>query len=290
MTKKISEKAIDYIHEEMSHGVIKQITAKADPKILKELGVDTSNSKIEVRNLRLNKDLLFSSKYSIKVIDKAKDWDGKLIETNKELESRLVKIVKQGESKISFEQFADLKIHPKAMTYKIGKNIKLTQPVFGAFYNVVTLDSQKDGKGRWKKENVTTKKIKESLAKYEMTKADYNKKREPTLNNEIVDHLSKTFENVKAQSGNLRGYFDVEIGDMHYVIEIKKASALKKNSHEAAGQIRHYLKKHDNKIKPTNFMLLILGENGDLEDKKINDLIEDCKGDFSCAWDIIYAK
>lgn len=64
---------------------------------LEKLGIETSSSKIELRNIKLEKNLLFDSFY-ISVIDKLKDLDGNLISQNVKLLQRIHSLYEAGKT------------------------------------------------------------------------------------------------------------------------------------------------------------------------------------------------
>ncbi|MBI2282033.1 MAG: hypothetical protein HYU68_15260 [Bacteroidetes bacterium] len=283
---KENTKAIDYIFSEYRIAKMKGNSAIVTPEKLESFGIDISKDKISIKNLVLKQESFFNKKYTVYIIDKKRNWEGILITDCEDLEEKVLKLYKQEKSRITYDELLQLKIELKDLNYKIGNNFKLTQNLFSSDYNIELVDNKKDGLGRWKSEYVDGKKVSLALDEFKLTKEFYKNNGEPKLNEELGRHLSKYFENVQTQKGNNKGIFDIEIGNGDFVIEIKMASTIKSSKHGASGQINQYLRNFD----PKKFMLLIAGEKNEEEKPHIQSLINECKKDFKCHWDYLYAK
>ena len=98
------------------------------------------------------------------------------------------------------------------------------------------------------------------------------------MNSELEKHLRNYFDNCNKSKGNLKGIFDLEIGNMNYVIEMKLASSAKKTDQRdrAYGQMKRYL----DEFKSKNFMLFIAGESSDKQDPNIKSLKKAAEKEF----------
>jgi hypothetical protein len=288
MAKKVNKKAVEHIHGELRKALKKDATPKIAPKKLDELKLDISG-KFEVGNLLLQQDLILSDKFSIKIIDKMKDWDGLDIVENVELVQKAVKLFKQGEERMTYDEFLKLKIKPTQTSYKIGDNIKLTAILFSSDYSVGLQNEKKDPLGRWRDDHIDVKKVREALEDFKLTKSYYRNNNETSLNKHLGKHFQKYFENVKVQSGNRKGIFDLEFGDLNFVIEIKMASTIKSSKHGASGQIAEYLDKGDN-VPEKKFLVLVAGLPDEEELQHVKGLKKDCKTKFKCHYEYLEAK
>lgn len=284
MAKNENTKLIEFIQAEYVKAKLKGDIPTIAPDTLMSYKIETTKDKIEIRNLVLKKSFFFSNNYSIGIIDHKKDFDGILITEKNDLYDKLKKVIKQGVGKISYSELLKLKIDTKVLSLKIG-NIKLSAGAISNDYYVSIANSQQDEEGRTLPKYVDAKLIKKALAEYKLTKQMYRKHAEPKLNELIREHLAKHFSQVQNQKNNKKGTYDIDIGDNDFVIEIKMASSIKSSKHEASGQIRHYLKGFD----PKKFMLLIIGEKSEEDKPNIISLIYECKKDFKCHVDYMYA-
>jgi hypothetical protein len=73
----------------------------------------------------------------------------------------------------------------------------------------------------------------------------------------------------------LRGAFDLDLGKMNFVIEMKLASSLKKTGERdrVSGQTKRYLQD----FKKNNFLMLVFGENADRVDRNVISLETEIK-------------
>lgn len=249
---------------------------------LKSLGVDISLKRIELGNLILKKDLLSSDKYSINLADKRKDLDCVPLNDHQKLLARVQKLWEQGEKQISFDDLHKLKIWTPLTTIKVG-NFQLYSSILnGNNYTIFLIDENKDGYGRWINKAVDHKKIVKVLDEFNFTQEQMRTYKETTLNAELEKHFRLFFDNANKSKGNLKGIFDLEIGDMDYVIEIKLSSSAKKTDQRdrAYGQMKRYLDEFNSK----NYMLLIAGDKADKQDYNIKALKKAAEQEFGISY------
>lgn len=277
---KTNQKALELIQKEFIKQKNKSSLATPDiqPETLEKLGIDISKKKIEMGNLVLKKDLWPTNKYSINLLDKKKDLDGIPLNEHVKLLTRIQKLWDQGEKKIPYDDLQKLKIWTPITNIKIG-NFELYSSILnGNNFTIALIDENKDGYGRWIDKAVDHKKIVKVLDAYKFTKNQLKTYKETTLNAELEKHFRKYFDNANKSKGNLKGIFDLEIGNMSYVIEIKLSSSAKKTgeSDRAYGQMKRYL----GEFKSKNYMLLIAGDASDKQDSNIKTLKKAAEKEF----------
>lgn len=255
---------------------------------LKKNKIPTKQKSFDAGNLRLKQDLLLSSDYSINLIDKNCSLDGIPLKSYDKLLDKIQKIWLHGDESISYEDMMKLNIFTSLSTIKIG-NFKLSAALIGSKFIIDLIDSEKDGYGRWNDSAVNTKRVKKALDEYKLSKKNYKSFKETTLNGDLEKHLRKHFDNCSKSRGNQKGIFDLEIGSMNYVIEIKMASSAKKSSERdrADGQMKRYLSEFK---KKENFMMLIAGEKGDLQDHHIRGIKKAAEKDYGVNFYFLEAK
>lgn len=280
MAKKVNQTAMDFVQKEFIKQ--QQKSSMSTPTVsqdtLKKLRLNTKNKKIEVGNLMLKQDVLLSSDYSINLIDKKRDLNGDPIQDNQKLLARVQKLWDQGEKKITYDEFWKLKIWTPLKTIKIGNFELYSSMLSGSHYSISLIDENKDGYGRWVDKAVDHKKVVKVLDAYKFTKNQMRTYKETKLNAELEKHFRQYFDNANKSKGNLKGIFDLEVGNMSYVIELKLSSAAKKTDQRdrAYGQMKRYL----DEFKSKNYMLLIAGDKADKQDDNIKALKKAAEKDF----------
>ena len=280
MAKKSTKKQLVFLIETWQEGYksIKTSTAERE-------GFDVSEKDIEVENFRLIKNELFGG-YSLKIIDKNKDLENNLIEENSKALKHLQNIWKQGISEIHSKE-----LHPFSLNTRIGKmtfgNLKLSQSGFSDSYRIELIDKDRGADGKWSDENVDYKKVLKVLQNYKLTKTKLSNSTETKINSELEKHFRKYFENANKSTGKIRGLFDLVVGNMNFVIELKMAKSLKNSGQRqrASGQIKQYLEEFGNK----NLMLLVVGTEDLKQDKNIKSLEKEVLKDFKCYYHYVTA-
>lgn len=276
------DSSADFIQKEFIRQQKREILAnpQISPEKLKELGMDVSKKEIRVGNLILKKDLLFTENYSINLIDKNKDLNGNPLLNHPEILKYVQKLWDKGERRVSFKELQNLKVFTPLTTIKTG-NFELSSfslLVSSNSYSISLIDEEKDGHGRWIDKAVNHKKVVKALESFKYPVSMYRQKNELTLNAAMEKHLRTYFDNCNKSKGKLTGAFDIEIGNMTYVIEIKLASSIKGTGQRdrAYGQMKRYLDEFNSK----NFMLLIAGENADKQDANLKALKKAAESEF----------
>lgn len=281
MAKKKNIKAIPKLIEYWNEG-----TKGLKTSTVKKLGLEMSDKIIEIGNFKLIKDNLFGG-YDLKLIDKGKDLNNNLIEDNTKALTHIQTIWKQDILEINSKE-----LHPFGLNTRIGNmdfgNFKLSQIGISQRYRIELIDKEKGADGKWIDEYIDYKKIIKVLHDFPLTKINLTKSTETKLNGELENHFRKYFENANKSSGKIRGLFDLVIGEMNFVIEIKMASSLKSSGQRqrASGQIKQYLEEFGNK----NLMLLVLGTSDMKQDKNIKSLEKEVLKDFKCFYHYMIAE
>jgi len=290
MTKKENEAALKLIQKEYINQKKKDSLASPEisPDKLKKLKIDTSQKKIPLGNLLLKKDLIFSENFSINLVDKKKDLDGLLLKDHPNLLKRLQKLWDQGEKKIPYEDLWKLNIYTSLSTIKAGNFEIYSGLLSGSNYSISLIDEEKDGYGRWVDSAVDYEKVVKALDAFKLTKSKCKTIKETSLNSELEKHLRTYFDNCNKSKGNLKGIFDLEIGDLTYVIEMKMAVSAKKTDQRdrAYGQMKRYLDEHKSK----KFMLLVAGMSADKQDTNIKSLKKAAEEDFGVKFYFMEAE
>ena len=290
-----NKKALDLIKKEFikqknnfsSSGTLSFSTVEIKSEFLNKMNIDVSNKSIEIGNLVLKK-LWPSGNFSISLIDKNKDLDGLPLKNHSELLKNLQKMWDQGKEKISFQELQKLNIWTSLSTIKVG-NFELYSGLFdGSAFSISLINKEKDAYNRWTNNAVDHKKVVKALNEFKLTKSNYKKTKETSLNAELEKHLRKYFDNCNKSKGNLKGIFDLEIGDLTYVIEIKMADSAKKTDQRdrAYGQMKRYLDEHKSK----NFMLLVAGLSEDKQDHNIKSLKKAAEKEFGINFYFLEAE
>ena len=136
-------KSIKAIQELLLKG--KNEVVKTDLEIL---GIDTSSSKIELRNIKLEKNLLFGSFY-ISVIDKLKDLDGNLISQNNKLLQRIHSLWEAGKTEIPFKELNELNIPSVASEIEIGNILLSNYLGLDKSYDISIINREKNIDNKW---------------------------------------------------------------------------------------------------------------------------------------------
>ena len=284
----LNKKQIDFIRKEFIRKTLEEgmillgvnyNTPKISTELLEKHKISTDQKSFDVGNLRLEQDSLFSTDYSIYLIDKSCNLQGVPLNSDKQLLDKIQKIWSNGENTISFQEMIKLDIYTPLSKIKID-NFRLDSSMSaGPKYSIELIDSKKDGYGRWIDSSINTKRVKEALNEYKLTKKSYIESRETTLNTALEKHLRKYFANCSKSRGGQKGMFDLEIGSMNYLIEIKMARSAKSASERdrCDGQMKRYLSEFK---KKESYMLLIAGEKGDLQHHHINGLRNAAEKDY----------
>jgi len=242
MAKKETDPKLKFLQDTWKEGYssIKKST-------MEKQGFDTKQDKILMGNFKLDKGFLFGD-YDLALIDKEKDLDNNPISENKLAKSHLQALIRQGITEIHSKE-----LHPFNLNTKLGKmtfeNITIYQIGLTQSYRIDFVDKERGIENKIKDDKIDFKKVLNTLQKFELSKETLKESSEVQLNKQLEEHFRKYFENAHRSSGNLRGAFDLDLGKMNFVIEMKLASSLKKTGERdrASGQAKRYLqdfKKH----------------------------------------------
>jgi hypothetical protein len=130
------------------------------------------------------------------------------------------------------------------------------------------INQEKDVAGKWLDSAVTTKRVVDTLLKYQFTteQADLS---ELEINKELETFFKIHYKSVKKSDTSNKGLLDLTIGGGKNMValELKKAEQLKKSSksNECMGQIGRY---HDQ--LGSNLILVVAGHKKDMDDKYVN--------------------
>lgn len=287
---KVNQKALELVQKEFIKQKSKysMSTAYIEPEKLKKVRVNTSKKIIELGNLILKKDNWPTDNYSINLVDEKKDLIGMPIKNHSKLLARVQKLWEQAEKKIPYEDLYKLKIWTPLSPIKVG-NFELNTGIFnGNYFGISLIDENKDGYGRWIDNAVEHKKVVKVLGQYKFTKNQMRTLKEPRLNAELEIHFRQYFDNANKSKGNLKGIFDLEIGNMSYVMELKLSSAAKKTDQRdrAYGQMKRYL----DEFKSKNYMLLIAGDKADKQNSNIKALKKAAEKEFGVNYYFMEAE
>jgi hypothetical protein len=252
---------------------------------LEKQGFDTKPDKIELGNFRLVKGFLFGD-FDLVLIDKSKDLDNNPIGENKSAKAYLQALLRQGITEIHSKELLQFNLNTK-VGKMIFENITIYQIGISDRYRIDLVDKERGIENKIKGENIDFKKVLHVIEKYKLSKKKLAEKTEVQLNKELEDHFRDHFESAQRSSGNLRGAFDLELGKMHFVIELKLAASLKKTGERdrASGQAKRYLQE----FKKTNFLMLVIGEKSDKADKNVISLEHEIKNDYKCYFHFLEA-
>ena len=115
---------------------------------LQRLGFDTSTSKIELRNIKLEKNILFGSFY-ISLIDKLKDLDGNLISQNNKLFQRIHSLWQAGKTEITFQELNNHNIPAIASEIEIGNVLLSNYLGLDKSYDITLINKEKNIDNKW---------------------------------------------------------------------------------------------------------------------------------------------
>jgi hypothetical protein len=281
MAKKETDPKLKFLQDTWKEGYssIKKST-------MEKQGFDTKQDKILMGNFKLDKGFLFGD-YDLALIDKEKDLDNNPISENKLAKAHLQALIRQGITEIHSKE-----LHPFNLNTKLGKmtfeNITIYQIGLTQSYRIDFVDKEKGIENKIKDDKIDFKKVLNTLQKFELSKETLKESSEVQLNKQLEDHFRKYFENAHRSSGNLRGAFDLDLGKMNFVIEMKLASSLKKTGERdrASGQAKRYLQD----FRKNNFLMLVIGENADRVDRNVISLETEIKNDFKCYFHFLEAE
>ena len=180
--------------------------------------------------------------------------------------TKIKSMYQSGIEELSFEEAKNMGIDV-GDHISIEPNLLLEKQYYFLAYTIKLSDLKKDLEGRWLDQYVDFKKIIIALNEFKISKKVLSDTKEVVLNKSLERHFKKYFVSAHMSSGKQRSYFDLVIGNMNYVIEIKLARALKNTGQmqKAIGQIDGY----KNEVKDNNLILLVIGEKMDRQDKNI---------------------
>ena len=131
-----------------------------------------------------------------------------------------------GLNELSYEDLEELSLTP-GDDILIEPNLLLEKQYMFKQYTLRLLDKKKDPDGKLLDEHVDYKSIISALSDFKISKKTLKDNNEVKLNKFLEKHFRNYFVNAHMSSGKQRSYFDLVIGNMSYVIEIKLAMALK---------------------------------------------------------------
>ena len=201
--------------------------------------------------------------------------------------SKIKSMYQSGLTELSYEELEELSLIPGDDLF-IAPNLLLEKQYMFKLYTIRLSDTKKDPDGKLLDEHVDYKSIISALNDFKISKKTLKDSNEITLNKSLERHFRKYFVNAHMSSGKQRSYFDLVIGNMNHVIEIKLARALKSTSQmqKAIGQIGGY----KSEIKNNNLILLVIGEISDTQDKNILHIQNYVEKDLSCKFYFLEAN
>ena len=278
--KSISKKAISTIQKRFIEEApnISTIEVPAiSPKELKKTGIDTTDKTIEIKNLILKKDILFTDNYSIRLIDESKDLNGTPLSDHPELLAKLMKIWKQDENKISFTELLKLNIYTPLTNFIVG-NFELNASTFGKHFTITIADDEKNEESKWIDDAVSLKRVLKILGEYKLTAHKLRNYKELDLNSDLQTFFKHSFVSVHKSSGHHKELFDLVIGDIDnnaVVIELKMAK-----SAQSAGESDracHQMERYAAQIPDTDFVMVIVGPDNLEEHNNIQKIYKKSK-------------
>jgi len=288
---KLVQKEFLKVKASNSMDIIRQVSMDSptiSPEKLKKFGIDITKKSVKLGNLILKKNMLLSDDYSINLDDKKKDLDGISLQDHPKLLKLAQNKWDRNEKNITYQEFWKLNIYTPLNTIKVG-NLELSSGLLdGNNYSISLIDKNKDCHGRWTDKAVDHKNVLKALSSFKLTKSKYKTLKETALNSDIEKHFRTYFDNCNKSKGNLKGLFDLEIGNIKYVIEMKLASSAKKTDQRdrAYGQMKRYL----DEFKSKNFMLLVAGEETDKQDPNIKSLKNAAEKEFGVNFYFLEAE
>ncbi|MCD4794359.1 MAG: hypothetical protein K8R54_14075 [Bacteroidales bacterium] len=267
---------IDFLKQTWIEGYksIKVTTAKNE-------GFDTSKKEIIIGNYKLVKDGLFYDYYKIKLINIDNDLDNNPISENNKAFKYIQTLYNQGTTEIHSKDLYPFNLNTKLGKFSIG-NVQLTQIGISEKYRISLLNPEMSTDGKLKDESVNYKNVIQVLQEFSISKKKLQDINEVKLNDELEKHFRKHFENAHKSTGKLRGLFDLVIGNLDFVIELKLSKSIKNSGarQRASGQIKQYLKEYQSK----NFLLLVVGNIDDKQDKNIKSLEKEITKEYKCFY------
>jgi len=259
---------------------------------LEKQGFDVKSDQIIIGNFKLTKGFLFGD-FDIEIIDKNRDLDNNLVSENKAAKSYLQALIRQGITEVSTKELKGFNLNTR-LSQMIFENISISKfeyitGISSDTYSISLLNKERGIENKIRGEKIDFKKILHALQSFEITKNDLAEKIETQINKDLEEHFRNYFERVQRSSGNIKGAFDLELGKMNFVIEIKLASSLIKKSGErdrASGQAKRYLQD----FKNTNFLMLVIGEKFQRAEQKVISLEDEIKNDFKCYFHFLEAN
>jgi len=248
----------------------------------KKNGFDTNEEQIEIGNFILK--LAFLGGYDLKIKDKNLDLLGKPYSENKKAFKYLQTLFNQGTYEVHSKDLFQFKINTKLGKIEFS-NLKLTQVGLTQKYRISLIDSERNSDGKWLDESVDYKKVIEVISNFSISKTEFNKLNETKINTLLEKHFRNYFENTSKSTGNLRGLLDLVVGNLDFVIELKLSKSLKNagQRQRASGQIKQYLEEQGN----NNFMLLVVGDKEDKQDKNLKSLEKEVTKEYKCFYHFI---
>lgn len=259
---------------------------------LEKQGFDVQQDVIKIGNFKLTKGFLFGD-YDIELIDKNRDLNNDLIQENKQAKSYLQALIRQGITEVSSKELKEFNLNTR-INQMVFENISVNRvysiPVISTEnFTIELLDKERGIENKIKGEKIDFKKVLNVLEAYKISKKELADKNEPQINKDLEAHFRTHFERVQRSSGNIKGAFDLELGKMNFVIEIKLASSLIKKAGErdrASGQAKRYLQD----FKNTNFLMLVIGENSERAEQRVLSLEDEIKNDYKCYFHFLEAN
>jgi hypothetical protein len=255
---------------------------KIDEDSLKKIGVDTTKKSQEFRNIKITND--FWTGLTVDVIDDLKDLDGRPINENKTLITRVKNLYQNDKKQISILELAELNIWNSSKDIVLG-NLRLKNQSDFLFsydyYDIEIVDKKKNIDGLWLDDVITHDRILDALKVYSLTAERLSNMKELDLNKDLEILLKSYFETVKKGGRSNQGDIDIILGSNHnYGIEIKLAREISKAgaSQKAIGQIELYTRQFKG-----NFMLIVAGKTTEKNEKSVADVVRKAK-DCGCAY------
>lgn len=186
---------------------------------------------------------------------------------NQSTAARIKSFFQAGIRDVNFDEIIKLGLEP-GDDIQVEPNLILERQYMFKQYKLRLKDQEKDIEGRWLDDCIKLKNIISALNDYKISSEELIKSNELAVNKSLETHLRKYFASVHMSSGNQRSYFDLVIGNMDFVIEIKLSRALKKTAQmqKAIGQIDGYIRELNN----NNLILLVIGNQEDRFSRNIS--------------------
>lgn len=264
--QKINDKALKGLQEVLLSG---KITIPKDKLV--SLGVDTTISKQEFKNIILEKDFLGFWNLSVK--NNLHDLDGNPITENKKL-LQIIKAHYENGKILKYQELYNLNIYTPKINFKIGNFVLDCFLSLNSSYTISLIDSSKNVDNLWIDKAINNDKILLVLNKFNISKSVLEKTKELDLNKMLEEHFKSFFATIKKGGTSNKGLIDLILGDNVYGIELKLARELKKSDQadRAKGQIDRYKEEFK-----SNFMMVIAGSSEEKKEKNVQDLIKKFK-------------